>query len=51
MSDYSALAQRVSTGVAGIRGCLMLSRDGLVLGAHPEGETETQTKSAWFRLS
>ena len=36
MSDYSALAQRVSTSISGVRGCLMLSRDGLVLGADPE---------------
>ena len=44
MSDYSALAQRVSFSIAGIRGCSMLSRDGLILGAHPEGEPEADLR-------
>lgn len=51
MSDYSALAQRVAAGAAGIRGCLLLSRDGMVLGAHPEGEIESQVKAAWLRFA
>ena len=51
MSDYSALAQRVSLSIAGIRGCLMLSRDGLILGAHPEGEPETDLRAAWVRFA
>jgi hypothetical protein len=51
MSDYAALAQRVAAGVSGIRGCLLLSRDGMVLGAHPEGESEGHLKSAWLRFT
>ena len=51
MSDYSSLAQRVSMSAPGVRGCLLLSRDGLVLGAHPEGEAETQVKEAWVRFA
>lgn len=51
MSDYSAIAQRISASVNGIRGCLMLSRDGMVLGAHPEGEVESRLKSAWVRFA
>jgi hypothetical protein len=51
MSDYSALAQRVSLSIAGIRGCLMLSRDGLILGAHPEGEPEADLRAAWVRFA
>lgn len=51
MSDFSALAQRVSFGITGVRGCLMLSRDGMVLGAHPEGDVETSTRSAWVRFA
>ena len=51
MNDYSALAQRVSTSVTGVRGCLMLSRDGMVLGAHPEGEAETHIRSSWMRFA
>jgi hypothetical protein len=51
MSDYSALAQRVSLSIEGIRGCLMLSRDGMVLGAHPEGEVEAHLRTAWVRFA
>jgi hypothetical protein len=51
MSDYSALAQRVSLSIAGIRGCLMLSRDGLILGAYPEGEPEADLRTAWVRFA
>jgi hypothetical protein len=51
MNDYSALAQRVSMSIEGVRGCLMLSRDGMVLGAHPEGESETHIRSSWVRFA
>jgi hypothetical protein len=51
MSDYAALAQRVVAGLSGIRGCLLLSRDGMVLGAHPEGEVEGHLKAAWLRFA
>jgi len=51
MSDYSALAQRVSMSAAGIRGCLLLSRDGLVLGASPDGEAEDYLRAAWLRFA
>ena len=51
MSDYSALAQRVSLSITGIRGCLMLSRDGMVLGAYPEGDAESDLRTAWVRFA
>jgi hypothetical protein len=51
MSDYSILAQRVSLSITGVRGCLMLSRDGMLLGAHPEGEAEAHLRSAWVRFA
>jgi hypothetical protein len=51
MSDYSALAQRVSLSIEGIRGCLMLSRDGMVLGAHPEGDSEALLRTSWVRFA
>jgi hypothetical protein len=51
MNDYSALAQRVSMSLIGVRGCLMLSRDGMVLGAHPEGDAESQVRSSWVRFA
>ena len=37
--------------ITGVRGCLMLSRDGMVLGAHPEGEAETHIRSSWMRFA
>jgi hypothetical protein len=50
MDDYSGLAARVAAGVGGLRGCLILSRDGLVLGAHP-GDDETVAKPSWLRFA
>ena len=50
MGDYSALAQRVSSGISGVRGCLMLSRDGMVLGAEPE-DGESLLRSDWVRFA
>jgi hypothetical protein len=50
MDDYSALAQRIALSAAGVRGSLILSRDGLVLGAFPDGE-ESLAKSAWLRFA
>ena len=50
MDDYSALAQRVAVSVGDVRGCLILSRDGMVLGAYPEDD-ETQAKPAWLRFA
>jgi hypothetical protein len=49
MDDYSALAQRISLNVREVRGCLLLSRDGLVLGAYPDDE-EGIAKTAWLRF-
>lgn len=49
MDDYGALAQRISVAVSGVSGALILSRDGLVLGAHPT-EDESLAKPAWLRF-
>lgn len=49
MDDYSALAQRVAVTVGDVRGCLVLSRDGLVLGAFPEDESAI--KPAWLKFA
>jgi hypothetical protein len=51
MSDYAALAHRVASAVSGIRGCVLLSRDGMVLGAHPEGGAEATVRTAWLRVA
>jgi hypothetical protein len=50
MDDYSALAQRISVSVSGVSGALILSRDGLVLGASPN-EDESLAKSAWLKFT
>jgi hypothetical protein len=49
MDDYSALAQRVALTVGDVRGCLVLSRDGLVLGSFPDDDAEL--KRAWLRFA
>ena len=50
MDDYSALAQRVAVSVGDVRGCLVLSRDGMVLGAYPDDD-ETTAKPAWLKFT
>ena len=49
MDDYSALAQRIAVSVSGVSGTLILSRDGLVLGAYPN-EDESLAKPAWLKF-
>jgi hypothetical protein len=49
MDDYSALAHRIAGGLAGVRGCLILSRDGLIVGSYPEDEGAL--KQAWLRFA
>jgi hypothetical protein len=50
MEEFSGLAARVAASVSDLRGCLVLDRDGLVLGAYPEGQ-EAAVKSAWLRFA
>jgi hypothetical protein len=50
MEDLSALAARIATSAGALRGCLILSRDGLVLGAHPP-EGEAALKPSWLRFA
>jgi hypothetical protein len=49
MDDYSSLAHRIAGGVADVRGCLILSRDGLILGSFPEDEGAV--KPSWLRFA
>jgi hypothetical protein len=49
MDEFAALAQRVVLTLDDVRGCLVLSRDGLVLGAYPEDQ-EAELKPAWLRF-
>lgn len=50
MEDFNALAAAVAAGVDDVRGCLIVSRDGLVLGAYP-ASGEAEAKPAWLRLA
>ena len=50
MEDFTGLASSLATGVSDVRGCLLLSRDGLVLGSHPQ-DAEARTKPAWIRFA
>ena len=50
MEDFNALASSLAQGVGDVRGCLILSRDGLVLGSHP-AEAEGVTTPAWVRFA
>src|SRR5437667_7569491 len=49
MDEYAALAQRVVLTMDDVRGCLVLCRDGMVLGAYPE-EDEQAFKPAWLKF-
>jgi hypothetical protein len=49
MDDFSDLAARIGTSVGELRGVLILSRDGLVLGAFPEDDDTM--KPAWVRFA
>ena len=48
-TEFGDLAARMSAGVAGVRACLILSRDGLSLGAHP-ADGEARARKAWDAL-
>ncbi len=48
-TEFGDLAARMSASVAGVRACLILSRDGLSLGAHP-ADGEAKARKAWDAL-
>jgi hypothetical protein len=50
LEDFNALASSLAVGEVDVRGCLILSRDGLVLGAHP-AEAEATAAPAWVRFA
>ncbi len=50
MEDFSTLASRIAVSVGELRGCVILSRDGLVLGSYPVAE-EALVKPAWLRFA
>jgi len=48
-TEFGDLAVRMAAGVAGVRACLILSRDGLSLGSHP-ADGEARARRAWDAL-
>jgi hypothetical protein len=48
--DFAALAMAVVSGVPDVRACLVVSRDGLALGAYPASEEEKALK-VWSRMA
>jgi hypothetical protein len=50
LEDFNALASSLAVGVVDVRACLIVSRDGLVLGAHP-AQTEATAAPAWVRFA
>lgn len=49
LEDFDALASSLAVGVVDVRGCLIVSRDGLVLGAYP-ADAEITVGPAWVRF-
>ncbi|MEX0742814.1 MAG: hypothetical protein WD248_00495 [Actinomycetota bacterium] len=50
MENFDALAAALGAGIDDLRGCLILSRDGLVLGGHPD-TAERELKASWLRFA
>jgi hypothetical protein len=50
MEDFNALAAALGDDLEGVRACLILSRDGLLIGAHP-ADGEDEAKPAWLRVA
>jgi hypothetical protein len=50
MEDFNALAAALGDDLEGVRACLILSRDGLLIGAHPE-DAEDVAKGSWLRVA
>jgi hypothetical protein len=48
--DFAALTQAVVAGLSDVRSCVIVSRDGLVLGASPANE-EGRTLDVWTRIA
>src|SRR5262245_1540688 len=48
--DFAALAMAVVSGVADVRACVVVSRDGLALGACPASDEE-KALTVWSRMA
>jgi hypothetical protein len=50
MDDFSAIAARIAVSVGQLRGCIILTRDGLVVGSFPPSD-ESPVQRAWLRFA
>jgi hypothetical protein len=50
LENLNALASSLAVGVGDVRGCLILSRDGLVLASHPV-QADRHVTDAWLRFA
>jgi hypothetical protein len=50
MDEFSALAARIAVSVGQLRGCIILTRDGLVVGSFPPSD-ESPVQRAWLRFA
>jgi len=50
MEDFNGLAQRVALSADDVHGCLILSRDGLVLGSYPTID-DSVARSTWLKFA
>lgn len=50
MEDFNTLASSLAAGIGDLRGCLILSRDGLVLGSSP-ADAESSLTPAWVKFA
>lgn len=49
MDEFSTLAHRIAGGDADVRGCLILSREGMIVGSFPDDESVA--RPAWVRFA
>ncbi len=50
MDDFSAIAARIAVSVGQLKGCIILTRDGLVVGSYPPSD-ESPVQRAWLRFA
>jgi hypothetical protein len=48
--DFGSLAARIAADIQDVRGCVVVSRDGLVLGSHPT-DAEDMLRPTWLRFA
>ncbi|MCJ7832410.1 MAG: hypothetical protein MUP92_03065, partial [Actinobacteria bacterium] len=49
-TDFASLAASIAADIPDLRGCIIVSRDGLVLAGHP-ADAESSLRPAWLRFA